>query len=47
MDDTPQEAMRAERMVGTESKNRDASIETNLAKFELMRIGTEEGLKNW
>jgi len=47
VDDTPQETMRAERMVGTASKNRDASVETNLAKFQMMKDATPEGLTNW
>lgn len=38
--------MRSERMIGIPSKNRNASVEVNLAKFELMKNATEEGLKN-
>ncbi|KAH6666903.1 putative glutamyl-tRNA synthetase, cytoplasmic [Halenospora varia] len=43
-DDTDQETMRAERMDGIASKNRDNSLEQNLAMFEEMKAGTEKGL---
>ncbi|KAI6717330.1 hypothetical protein JHW43_000233 [Diplocarpon mali] len=42
-DDTDQETMRAERMDGIASKNRDKSVEENLAIFEQMKEGTETG----
>ncbi|KAL3462538.1 tRNA synthetases class I, catalytic domain-containing protein [Aspergillus heterothallicus] len=42
-DDTPQEIMATQRMNGEPSKRRDASIEENLARFEEMKKGTEEG----
>ncbi|KUJ06715.1 putative glutamyl-tRNA synthetase, cytoplasmic [Mollisia scopiformis] len=45
-DDTDQETMRDERMKGIASKNRNKSIEDNLAIFEEMKAGTEVGLKN-
>ncbi|KAK7510284.1 glutamyl-tRNA synthetase [Phyllosticta citricarpa] len=45
-DDTEQEQMRKERMDGIASKRRDASVEENLAHFEEMKKGTEEG-KRW
>jgi glutamyl-tRNA synthetase len=45
-DDTDQETMRAERMDGIASKNRDKSVEDNLATFEEMKKGTEIGLAN-
>ncbi|GBL51446.1 glutamate-tRNA_ligase [Candidozyma auris] len=46
-DDTPQEKMREERMVGDASARRDRSVEENLKIFtEEMKNGTEEGLKN-
>ncbi|KAF2095968.1 glutamyl-tRNA synthetase [Rhizodiscina lignyota] len=45
-DDTPSEKMRAERMDGIASERRDASVEENLARFEEMKKGTEEG-KKW
>ncbi|KAK8229284.1 glutamyl-tRNA synthetase [Phyllosticta capitalensis] len=44
-DDTAQEQMRQERMDGIASKRRDASVEDNLARFEEMKKGTEEGTK--
>jgi len=37
--------MRDERMKGIPSKHRDDSVEDNLAHFELMRSGSEEGQK--
>ncbi|CZR65383.1 probable glutamate--tRNA ligase [Phialocephala subalpina] len=45
-DDTDQETMRHNRMEGIASKNRDKSVEDNLAIFEQMKEGTEVGLKN-
>ncbi|KAK6458372.1 glutamine-tRNA ligase [Scheffersomyces xylosifermentans] len=46
-DDTPQEKMREERMVGDASVRRNRSVEENLKIFtEEMKNGTEEGLKN-
>ncbi|EON62950.1 glutamyl-tRNA synthetase [Coniosporium apollinis CBS 100218] len=45
-DDTPQEVLKKERMDGIASARRDASIEENLANFEKMKAGTEEG-KKW
>jgi glutamyl-tRNA synthetase len=45
-DDTDQETMRDERMKGIASKNRDKSVEDNLAIFEEMKAGSEIGLKN-
>ncbi|KAF1847884.1 glutamyl-tRNA synthetase [Cucurbitaria berberidis CBS 394.84] len=44
-DDTLQEKMRAERMDGIASARRDASVEDNLAQFEEMKKGNEEGVK--
>ena len=44
-DDTEQERMRHERMEGIASKCRDASFEENLAHFEEMKTGSEEGLR--
>jgi glutamyl-tRNA synthetase len=44
-DDTAQEKMRAERMDGIASARRDMSVEENLAKFEEMKKGSEEGLR--
>ncbi|KAF2731877.1 glutamyl-tRNA synthetase [Polyplosphaeria fusca] len=44
-DDTAQEKMRQERMDGIPSERRDSSIEDNLARFEEMKKGTEEGLR--
>jgi len=45
-DDTDQEMMRDERMKCIASKNRDKSIEDNLAIFEEMKAGSEIGLAN-
>ncbi|TVY23052.1 putative glutamate--tRNA ligase, cytoplasmic [Lachnellula hyalina] len=45
-DDTNQETMKSERMDGIASKNRDKSVEQNLAILEEMKAGTEVGLKN-
>ena len=42
-DDTEQLTMRDERMNGIASKNRDATIETNLSHFEEMKKGSTEG----
>lgn len=42
-DDTDKERMAYERMHGIPSKRRDASVEENLARFEEMKKGTEEG----
>lgn len=44
-DDTDQMTMREERMNGVASKRRDNSGEENLARFEEMKEGTEEGVK--
>jgi glutamyl-tRNA synthetase len=44
VDDTPQEVMRAERMDGIASKNRNLSVKENLEKFEQMKMATEVGL---
>lgn len=46
VDDTDQETMRAERMDGINSKNRDMSVEEVLARFEEMKQATERGLKS-
>jgi glutamyl-tRNA synthetase len=45
MDDTDQLTMREQRMALVPSKNRDASVETNLAHFAEMCSGSEEGQK--
>jgi glutamyl-tRNA synthetase len=45
-DDTPQETMRKERMDGIASKNRDKSVEDNLAILEEMKKGSEIGQAN-
>jgi glutamyl-tRNA synthetase len=45
-DDTDQDTMRDERMKGIKSKNRDKSVEENLAIFEEMKAGSEIGQKN-
>ncbi|KAI1660644.1 glutamyl-tRNA synthetase [Daldinia decipiens] len=45
-DDTDVETMRDERGKGIASKRRDRTVEENLAIFEAMKNGTEEGLKN-
>jgi glutamyl-tRNA synthetase len=45
-DDTPQETMKHERMEGIASKNRDKSVEDNLAIFEEMKKGSEVGQAN-
>ena len=42
-DDSDQETMRHERMEGIASKNRDNSVEKNLAIFQEMKEGTETG----
>jgi glutamyl-tRNA synthetase len=44
-DDTLQEKMRDERMNGIASARRNESVEDNLARFEEMKKGTEEGIK--
>lgn len=44
-DDTDQLTMRDERMNGVASKRRDASVEQNLAHFEEMKRGTDEGIR--
>ncbi|KAF2754057.1 glutamyl-tRNA synthetase-like protein [Pseudovirgaria hyperparasitica] len=44
-DDTDQETMRAERMDGIASKRRDSSPKDNLAHFEEMKKGNEEGIR--
>ncbi|KAI0968607.1 tRNA synthetases class I, catalytic domain-containing protein [Xylaria arbuscula] len=45
-DDTDVETMRDERGRGIESKRRNRTVEENLAIFDQMKNGTEEGLKN-
>ncbi|TVY15865.1 putative cytoplasmic glutamate--tRNA ligase [Lachnellula arida] len=45
-DDTDQITMKAERMDGIASKNREKSVEQNLAILEEMKAGTEVGQKN-
>lgn len=45
-DDTPQEKMRQERFDGISSACRDNSVEENMRRFEEMKVGSEEGLKN-
>ncbi|MCJ1313174.1 hypothetical protein MMC25_006851 [Agyrium rufum] len=44
-DDTDRETMQKERWDGIESKRRNASVDENLAAFEEMKKGTEEGTK--
>jgi glutamyl-tRNA synthetase len=44
-DDTEQMKMRDERMNGIASARRESSVEDNLARFELMKTGSDEGLK--
>jgi glutamyl-tRNA synthetase len=44
-DDTDQATMQKERWDGIASKNRDLSVEDNLAMFEEMKAGTEKGVK--
>ncbi|KAF2260638.1 glutamyl-tRNA synthetase [Lojkania enalia] len=44
-DDTLQDKMRQERKDGIPSERRDETIENNLARFEEMKKGTEEGLR--
>ncbi|KAL4801618.1 tRNA synthetases class I, catalytic domain-containing protein [Aspergillus unguis] len=44
-DDTDKETMASQRMNGEPSARRDASIEENLAHFEEMNKGTEEGAR--
>ncbi|MCJ1287625.1 hypothetical protein MMC26_006977 [Xylographa opegraphella] len=44
-DDTEQMTMRDERMNGIASKRRDESVEQNLARFEEMKKGNEEGIR--
>ncbi|KAL4947901.1 tRNA synthetases class I, catalytic domain-containing protein [Aspergillus filifer] len=44
-DDTDQDTMRDQRMKGEPSKRRDAPVEENLARFEEMAKGTEEGAR--
>lgn len=45
-DDTDVDTMREERGNGIASKRRDRTVEENLAIFDQMKTGTEEGLKN-
>lgn len=45
-DDTPQERMRQERFDGIPSACRDNSVEENMRRFDEMKKGSEEGLKN-
>ncbi|KAF3491577.1 glutamyl-tRNA synthetase [Arthroderma uncinatum] len=42
-DDTEKEQMQSERWNGIASKRRDESVEDNLARFEEMKTGSEEG----
>lgn len=44
-DDTAQEEMRAQRMDGLPSARRDASVEENMARFDEMCRGTDEGCR--
>ncbi|KAL9577922.1 MAG: hypothetical protein Q9212_006052 [Teloschistes hypoglaucus] len=44
-DDTERETMQHERMHGIASKRRDATVEENLARFEEMKKGNEEGVR--
>ncbi|KAL8787372.1 MAG: hypothetical protein Q9213_002255 [Squamulea squamosa] len=44
-DDTERETMQQERFNGIASKQRDAAIEDNLARFEEMKKGNEEGVR--
>ncbi|KAI9933287.1 hypothetical protein ASPWEDRAFT_53076 [Aspergillus wentii DTO 134E9] len=44
-DDTDKETMAHQRFHGEPSKRRDASVEENLARFEEMKQGTEEGTR--
>ncbi|QDS69070.1 hypothetical protein FKW77_009961 [Venturia effusa] len=44
-DNTAQEQMQKERFEGIASAKRDASVEENLAAFEEMKKGSEEGIK--
>ncbi len=46
VDDTELETMRAERMEGINSKNRDMPVDEVLARFEEMKQATERGLKS-
>lgn len=43
-DDTERETMQHERMHGIASKRREATIEENLARFEEMKKGNDEGV---
>lgn len=43
-DDTPQSTMREERMAGTASARRNATVEETMAHFGEMGKGTEEGI---
>ncbi|ORY72164.1 glutamyl-tRNA synthetase [Pseudomassariella vexata] len=45
-DDTDVDTMREERGKGIASKRRERTVEENLAIFDQMKSGTEEGLKN-
>ncbi|KAL8697259.1 MAG: hypothetical protein Q9201_007211 [Fulgogasparrea decipioides] len=44
-DDTERETMQHERMHGIASKRREATVEENLARFEEMKKGNDEGTK--
>jgi len=44
-DDTDQETMRKQRMDGDSSARRDSSVQDNLARFEEMKKGNEEGVR--
>ncbi|KAI4141010.1 MAG: hypothetical protein LQ341_003641, partial [Variospora aurantia] len=43
-DDTERETMQHERMHGIASKRRDATVDENLARFEEMKKGNDEGV---
>ncbi|KAL9016666.1 MAG: hypothetical protein Q9185_005993 [Variospora sp. 1 TL-2023] len=44
-DDTERETMQHERMHGIASKRRDATVDENLARFEEMKKGNDEGVR--
>jgi len=46
VDDTDQETMRAERMDGIDSKNRNMSVEETLIRFQEMKEASERGQKS-
>lgn len=45
VDDTDKETMAAQRMHGEPSKNRDSTVDDNLARFDEMKKGTPEGTR--